>query len=50
MAQQPVRVVVQKRPRGCGTWLAVMLLIGLAIEYWYVSVGIVAVVIAIALT
>ena len=49
MSQQPVRVVVEKRRSGCGTWLAVMVLLGLAIEYWYVSLGIVAVVIAIAL-
>ena len=46
MSQQPVRVVVEKRPSGCGTWLAVMILLGLAIEYWYVSLGIVAIVIA----
>ena len=49
MSQQPVRVVVEKRPSGCGTFLAVMLLLGLAIEYWYVSLGIVAIVIVIAL-
>ena len=48
MSQQPVRVVVEKRPSGCGTWLAVMILLGLAIEYWYVSLGVVAIVIAIA--
>ena len=49
MSQQPVRVVVEKRPSGCGTWLAVMVLLGLAIEYWYISLGVVAIVIAIAL-
>jgi hypothetical protein len=49
MSQQPVRVVVEKRPSGCGTWLAVMILLGLAIEYWYISLGIVAIVITIAL-
>jgi hypothetical protein len=49
MAQQPVRVLVQKQPSGCGTWLAVMILLGLAIEYWYISLGIVALVITIAL-
>ena len=49
MSSQPVRVVVEKRPSGCGTWLAVMILLGLAIEYWYVSLGIVAIVISIAL-
>jgi hypothetical protein len=49
MAQQPVRVVVEKRPSGCGTWLAVIILLGLAIEYWYISLGVVAIVIAVAL-
>ena len=49
MSQQPVRVVVEKKPSGCGTWLAVMILLGLAIEYWYVSLGIVAIVIAVAM-
>jgi hypothetical protein len=48
MSQQPVRVVVEKRPNGCGTWLAVMILLGLAIEYWYISLAIVAIVIAMA--
>ena len=48
MSQQPVRVVVEKRPSGCGTWLAVMILLGLAIEYWYILLGIVAIVIGIA--
>ena len=49
MAQPPVRVVVEKRPSGCGTWLAVMILLGLAIEYWYISLAVVAIVIAVAL-
>ena len=49
MSSQPVRVVVEKRRSGCGTWLAVMILLGLAIEYWYVSLGVVAIVIAVAL-
>jgi hypothetical protein len=48
MSQQPVRVVVEKRPSGCGTWLALMILLGLAIEYWYISLAIVAIVIAVA--
>jgi hypothetical protein len=48
MSQQPVRVVVEKKPSGCGTWLAVIILLGLAIEYWYISLGIVAIVIAVA--
>jgi hypothetical protein len=39
MLQQPVRVVVEKRRSGCGTWLAVLILLGLAIEYWYVSLS-----------
>jgi hypothetical protein len=49
MSQQPVRVIVQKRRSGCGTWLAIVILLGLAIEYWYVSLGIVAIMVAIAL-
>jgi hypothetical protein len=49
MSQQPVRVVVEKKPSGCGTWLAVLILLGLAIEYWYISLGIVAIVIAVAI-
>jgi Short C-terminal domain len=49
MAQQPVRVVVEKRPSGCGTWLAIMVLLGLAIAYWYVSLATVAIVIAVAI-
>jgi len=44
-----MRVVVEKRRSGCGTWLAVLVLLGLAIEYWYVSLGVVAIVIAVAL-
>jgi hypothetical protein len=47
MSQQPVRVVVERKPSGCGTWLAVMILLGLAIEYWYISLAIVAIVIAV---
>jgi hypothetical protein len=31
-------VVVEKKPSGCGTALGVMIVLGLAIEYWYVSV------------
>jgi len=49
MAQQPVRVVVERRRSGCGTWLGVMILLGLAIEYWYISLGVVAIAIAIVL-
>ncbi len=50
MPQQPIRVVVEKRRSGCGTWLTVVFLLGLAIEYWYISLGIAVVVVAIALT
>jgi hypothetical protein len=49
MSQQPVRVVVEKKPSGCGTWLGVLILLGLAIEYWYISLAIVAIVIAVAI-
>ena len=38
--QQPIRVVVEKKPSGCWGVFGVMLLIGLAIEHWYVSLGI----------
>ena len=44
MAQQPVRVVVEHRRRrsGCGTVFLVLLALGLAIKFWYVSVGLLA--------
>jgi hypothetical protein len=45
--QQPIHVVVEKKGgclSGCGTALAVMLLLGLTIQYWYVALPIVAVV------
>ena len=45
--QQPIRVVVEKKPSGCWGVLGLMLLIGLAIEYWYVSLGIVALLVVI---
>jgi hypothetical protein len=45
--QQPIRVVVEKKPSGCWGALGLMLLIGLAIEYWYVSLGIVALLVVI---
>jgi len=48
MSQQRVRVVVERKPSGCGTWLAVMILLGLAIEYWYISLAIFAIVIPVA--
>jgi hypothetical protein len=46
--QQPIRVVVEKKPSGCWGVFGVMLLIGLAIEYWNVSLGILALLVAIA--
>jgi hypothetical protein len=49
MSEERVRVIVEKKPSGCGTALAVMLVVGLAIEFWYVSVAIVAVVIGVVL-
>jgi hypothetical protein len=45
--QQPIRVVVEKKGgcfSGCGTALGVLLLIGLAIKYWYVALSIVVLV------
>jgi hypothetical protein len=44
-------VVVEKKGgclSGCGTTLAVMLLIGLAVEYWYISLALVAIVVVAA--
>jgi hypothetical protein len=40
VADKPIRVVVEKKPSGCWGALGVMLLVGLAIEYWYISLGI----------
>lgn len=45
--QQPIRVVVERKGgclSGCGTALAVMLLVGLTIQYWYVALPIVAII------
>ena len=42
MAQQSVRVVVEKKPSGCWSVFGVLLLIGLAVKYWYVALGILA--------
>jgi hypothetical protein len=45
--QQPIRVVVERKGgclSGCGTALAVMLLLGLTIQYWYIALPIVAIV------
>jgi hypothetical protein len=44
--QEPIRVVVEKKGgclSGCGTTLAVMVLLGLTIQYWYVALPIVAI-------
>jgi len=43
-----VRVVVERKRSGCGTVFLVMILLGLAIEYWYISLALLAIVIAIA--
>ena len=54
MAQQePIRVVVEKKGgclSGCGTALAVMLLLGVTIHYWYVALPIVALVVVAAIS
>lgn len=49
MAQEPVRVVVEKKGgcfSGCGTVIAVVFLIAIAIQFWYVSAGLVVVAVA----
>jgi hypothetical protein len=46
--QQPVRVVEKKSGDGWATALGVMLLIGLAIEYWYICLGILGLVLVLA--
>src|SRR5580704_15343463 len=51
--QQPIRVVVEKKGgclSGCGTALAVMLLLGLTIQHWYVALPIVAIVVVAAIS
>lgn len=51
--QQPIHVVVEKKGgclSGCGTALAVMLLLGLTIQYWYVALPIVAIVVLAAIS
>ena len=51
--QEPIRVVVEKKGgclSGCGTTLAVMLLLGLTIQYWYVALPIVAIVVVAAIS
>jgi Short C-terminal domain len=50
--QQPIRVVVEKKGgcfSGCGTTLAILLLIGLAVKYWYLSLGLVLIAVAVLL-
>jgi Short C-terminal domain len=45
--QRPIRVVVERKGgclSGCGTALAVLLLLGLTIQYWYVALPIVLIV------
>lgn len=51
MAQEhTVRVIVERRKQaGCGTFLGVLILIGLAIEYWYVALAIVAILVVIGI-
>jgi hypothetical protein len=50
--QQPIRVVVEKKGgclSGCGTMFAVLVVLGLTIQYWYIALGIVAVVVVAAM-
>ncbi|MGO9977408.1 MAG: SHOCT domain-containing protein [Solirubrobacteraceae bacterium] len=50
--QQPIRVVVEKKGgcfSGCGTTLAIMVLLGLTIQYWHVALGIVAIAVVTAM-
>jgi hypothetical protein len=50
--QQPIRIVVEKKGgclSGCGTALAVMVLLGLTIQYWYVALPIVVIVAFVAI-
>jgi hypothetical protein len=50
--QQPIRVIVEKKGgclSGCGTTLAVLLLIGLTIQYWYVALPIVPLVVLVVI-
>lgn len=45
--EQPIRVVVEKKGgcfSGCGTALAVVILLGLTIHYWYIALPIAAIV------
>ena len=50
--QQPIRVQVEKKGgclSGCGTALGVLLLIGLAVKYWYIALSILVLVAVIGL-
>lgn len=48
MSQEPIRVVVEKERGGggCAAVLGVLLLVGLAVEYWYISLGLVVLFVA----
>jgi hypothetical protein len=47
--QQPIHVTVENKraPSGCGTAFGVLLLVGFAIKYWYVSLAIVLVLVVV---
>ena len=50
--QQPIRVVVERKGgcfSGCGTALAVLFLIAIAIKFWYVSVGLIVLAVVVGL-
>jgi hypothetical protein len=50
--QQPIRVVVERKGgcfSGCGTAIAVLFLIGIAIKFWYVSVGLIVLAVVVGL-
>ena len=50
--QQPIRVVVEKKGgcfSGCGSTLAILLLVGLAVKYWYLALGLIVLIAAGAL-
>jgi len=46
--QQPIRVIIEQRKRGgCATVIGAMLLLGLAIKYWYVALSLLLLALAI---
>ena len=50
--QQPIRVVVERKGgcfSGCGTALALLFLIAIAIKFWYVSVGLIVLAVVVGL-